>query len=177
MLYVRSKVYIPGMREFQWFNWVVTAKVARLIGFEKFRSRMMIGMSPDLMRGHTPKGGDCVLVHGGIHDSVVEEWPILIVHMPKGDEFTKIGIYSHNPYHVGSIQLHVMYSAQRWLYDYACNSLDVYLYVKLHSTHMMLILYIAWFSVTFSMINNSTMIEVFTASNFKLWTYDLLLEK
>ena len=32
---VIHKAYIPGMRNFQGFNRVVTAKVAHLIGFEK----------------------------------------------------------------------------------------------------------------------------------------------
>ena len=54
---------------FQGFNWVVTAKVARLIGFEKYRSHI-VGMSPVLLCNHTPKGGDHVLVHGGIHDGM-----------------------------------------------------------------------------------------------------------
>ena len=36
ILNVIHKVYIPGMRDFQGFNWVVTAKVAHLIGFEKY---------------------------------------------------------------------------------------------------------------------------------------------
>ena len=57
------------MSNFQGFNWVVTAKVAHLIGFEKDRSHI-VGMSPVLLRGHTPKGGDHVLVHGGIHDGM-----------------------------------------------------------------------------------------------------------
>ena len=35
ILNVIHKVYIPGMRDFQGFNWVVTAKVAHLIGFAK----------------------------------------------------------------------------------------------------------------------------------------------
>ena len=60
------KVYILGMSDFQGFNWVVTAKVAHLIGFEKYQSHI-VGMSPVLLRNHTPKGGDHVLVHGGIH--------------------------------------------------------------------------------------------------------------
>ena len=33
---VIHKVYILGMSDFQGFNWVVTAKVAHLIGFEKY---------------------------------------------------------------------------------------------------------------------------------------------
>ena len=37
------KVYIPGMRDFQGFNWVVTAKVAHLTGFEKYQSHIVVG--------------------------------------------------------------------------------------------------------------------------------------
>ena len=40
---VIHKVYIPGMRDFQGFNWVVTAKVAHLIGFEKNQSHIVVG--------------------------------------------------------------------------------------------------------------------------------------
>ena len=48
------------------------------------------GMSPVLLRDHTPKGGDPVLVHGGIHVwHVLEKCLILVVHTPKGGDFTK----------------------------------------------------------------------------------------
>ena len=40
---VIHKVYIPGMRDFQGFNWVVTAKVAHLTGFEKYQSHIVVG--------------------------------------------------------------------------------------------------------------------------------------
>ena len=40
---VIHKVYIPGMRNFQGFNWVVTAKVAHLTGFEKYQSHIVVG--------------------------------------------------------------------------------------------------------------------------------------
>ena len=43
ILNVIHKVYIPGMRDFQEFNWVVTAKVAHLIGFEKYQSHIVVG--------------------------------------------------------------------------------------------------------------------------------------
>ena len=43
ILNVIHKVYIPGMRDFQGFNWVVTAKVAHLIGSEKYQSHIMVG--------------------------------------------------------------------------------------------------------------------------------------
>ena len=40
---VIHKAYIPGMRNFQGFNWVVTAKVAHLTGFEKYQSHIVVG--------------------------------------------------------------------------------------------------------------------------------------
>ena len=40
---VIHKAYIPGMRNFQGFNQVVTAKVAHLTGFEKYQSHIMVG--------------------------------------------------------------------------------------------------------------------------------------
>ena len=43
ILNVIHKVYIPGMRDFQEFNWVVTAKVAHLIGFEKYQPHIVVG--------------------------------------------------------------------------------------------------------------------------------------
>ena len=43
ILNVIHKVYIPGMRDFQGFNWVVTAKVAHLIGFAKYQSHIVVG--------------------------------------------------------------------------------------------------------------------------------------
>ena len=43
ILNVIHEVYIPGMRDFQGFNWVVTAKVAHLIGFEKYQSHIVVG--------------------------------------------------------------------------------------------------------------------------------------
>ena len=64
---VTHQVYIPGMRNFQGFNWVVTAKVARLTGFEKYQSHIVVGCLMCLLRDHTPKGGDLVLVHRGVH--------------------------------------------------------------------------------------------------------------
>ena len=39
---VIHKVYIPGMSDFQGFKWVVTAKVAHLIGFEKYQSHIVV---------------------------------------------------------------------------------------------------------------------------------------
>ena len=43
ILNVIHKVNIPGMRDFQGFNWVVTAKLAHLTGFEKYQSHIMVG--------------------------------------------------------------------------------------------------------------------------------------
>ena len=43
ILNVIHKVYIPGMRDFQGVNWVVTAKVAHLIGFKKNQSHIVVG--------------------------------------------------------------------------------------------------------------------------------------
>ena len=43
ILNVIHKVYIPGMRDFQGFIWVVTAKVAHLIGFAKYQSHIVVG--------------------------------------------------------------------------------------------------------------------------------------
>ena len=40
---VIHKVYIPGTRDFQGFNWVVTTKVAHLTGFEKYQSHIVVG--------------------------------------------------------------------------------------------------------------------------------------
>ena len=40
---VIHKDYIPGMRNFQGFNRVVTAKVAHLTGFEKNQSLIVVG--------------------------------------------------------------------------------------------------------------------------------------
>ena len=40
---VIHKAYIPGMINFQGFNWVVTAKVAHLTGFEKYQSHIVVG--------------------------------------------------------------------------------------------------------------------------------------
>ena len=40
---VIHKVYIPGMRDFQGFNWVVTAKVVHLIGSEKYQFHIVVG--------------------------------------------------------------------------------------------------------------------------------------
>ena len=40
---VIHKDNIPGMRNFQGFNRVVTAKVAHLIGFEKNQSHIVVG--------------------------------------------------------------------------------------------------------------------------------------
>ena len=40
---VIHKAYIPGMRNFQGFNRVVTAKVAHLTGFEKYQSHIVVG--------------------------------------------------------------------------------------------------------------------------------------
>ena len=40
---VIHKVCIPGMSDFQGFNWVVTAKVAHLIGFEEYQSHIVVG--------------------------------------------------------------------------------------------------------------------------------------
>ena len=40
---VIHKAYIPGMRNFQGFNRVVTAKVAHLTEFEKYQSHIVVG--------------------------------------------------------------------------------------------------------------------------------------
>ena len=40
---VIHKVYIPSMSDFKGFNWVVTAKVAHLIWFEKYQSHIVVG--------------------------------------------------------------------------------------------------------------------------------------
>ena len=64
---VIHKAYILGMRNFQGFNRVVIAKVAHLTGFEKYQSHIVVGCLLCILRDHTPKGDDLVLVHGGVH--------------------------------------------------------------------------------------------------------------
>ena len=43
MVNVSHKVYIPDVREFQRFNWVVTAEVAHLVKLEKYQSHIVVG--------------------------------------------------------------------------------------------------------------------------------------
>ena len=43
MVNVSHKVNIPGVREFQKFDWVVTAKVAHSVELEKYQSYIVVG--------------------------------------------------------------------------------------------------------------------------------------
>ena len=68
MVNVSYKVYIPGVREFRRFDWIVTTRVARSVELEKYQSRIVVGCLLVLMHDHTPRGGGCVSGHGGIHE-------------------------------------------------------------------------------------------------------------